>query len=62
MSDVGQILNKIQDLNISKKFSGTKFKNADYMKYHGINYSIKINSIKDLSNKVIKYLKIHSFK
>jgi len=44
-------------LNISKDTIDSKFKRADYMHYPGINYSIRINKISDLSNKVINFLK-----
>lgn len=46
-------------LNINKDAINSKFKDAVYMKYPDINYSIKINKIKDLDNKVINFLKDH---
>ena len=44
-------------LNISKNVIDSKFKKAGYMHYPDINYSIDINKISDLSNKVINSLK-----
>lgn len=44
-------------LNVNKSVIDAKFRRATYMKYPGINYSIQVGSVNDLSPKVVNFLK-----